>query len=304
MPIRIYGLLGPGQSPAFWHDSVRSHLPDAHFTATATVAEWIRCCEHGLPDVMVIDLSVPGAGNLIGDAHICRPDHHLLALVPADFFWPSAWPAPAAKLKAPWSTTTALAALHQVMDLAAAALPPPHPDPHPDRVIHHGEAEDEHLVWLESVPRILVVDDNAMILRFAEAALASEFPDHAVITVETGREGLDCARHLHPRLILLDYALPDFNGDSFARQLRDDPQIAAIPVVMMSGYNDLMLDAAQHHPNVVGTLNKPFKAADLFQVLRRAMAFVPPPPVAFRPLSELTTRILRQQRPLQPPGTT
>ena len=124
-----------------------------------------------------------------------------------------------------------------------------------------------------------------------------------MITVETGREGMDCARHLHPRLILLDYSLPDFNGDSFAQQLRSDPALATTPVVLMSGYNEKFQDVAIRHPNVVGTLAKPFKAEDLFPVLRHAMVYKPPAPSPLRPLSEMTTRILRQQRPLVPPAS-
>lgn len=301
MPTRIFCLLASPDEAQGWQLLAKKRGAEADFFATTSVTALVQACGGEPPEVLVVDLAVPGAPDLISDVQISRPDHHLLALTDEGHFWPSALPAPAARLRKPFTMEHAAAALDQVIELAQAAEAPPAPAVETGHVIHQGETGEEHLEWLQAVPRLLVVDDNAMILRFAEAALAREFPDHAVITVETGREGMDCARHLHPRLILLDYSLPDFNGDSFAEQLRSDPELATTPVVLMSGYNEKLQDVAVTHPNVVGTLAKPFKAEDLFRVLRRAMAFKPPAPSPLRPLGEMTTRILRQQRPLVPP---
>jgi|GEM_PF-3447401 len=302
MPIEIVCLLESPHDPEQWKAWVVAQDAAAGVWSGGSVAGLMQHCGDHAPDVLVVDLAVEGAVDWIRDAHICRPGHHVLALVDAEHAWPAELPAPAAKLKRGAESGQAVAALARVLELARSAVLPVLPRPPSGHVLHRGEAQDEHLEWLQAVPRILVVDDNALILRFAEAALAREFPDHAVITVETGREGMDCARHLHPRLILLDYALPDFNGDSFAEQLRTEADLASIPVVLMSGYGEKLQETAVAHPNVVGTLAKPFRAEEMFQVLRRAMALRPPPPCPHRSLAEQTTRILRQQRPLLPSG--
>ncbi len=80
--------------------------------------------------------------------------------------------------------------------------------------------------------RILVVDDvatNRMILR---AKLTAAYYD--VTLAENGREALEKAAKTLPDLILLDVMMPDMDGFEVCRILKDDPQTAHIPVVMVT----------------------------------------------------------------------
>jgi CheY-like chemotaxis protein len=293
MPMTILILGAHEDSRAMWTAVVRELTPGSVVFSTGSLVEAQRWSGEHQPAVLIVDMGIPGTMDLLADAHIVRTDHHVLILVPPGFDPGKAYPGSVRRLLLPVSLSTLREAIQQVLDLAAA-IASPRVDAHPeDRIVHHGEVEEHHLDHLQTVPRILVVDDNAMVLRFVETALGREFPDHAIITVETGLEGMDCARHLHPRLVLLDYALPDFNGDAFAQHMRADPELATTPIVLMSGYAEELRDVAVSHPNVVGTLTKPFKTEALFQVLRRAMAFKPPAPSERRQFSEMTTRIIR-----------
>lgn len=55
-----------------------------------------------------------------------------------------------------------------------------------------------------------------------------------VLTAPTGREGLQVVLQVNPRLILLDYMLPDMNGLDVLRWLRNNEYSRDIPIIMLS----------------------------------------------------------------------
>ena len=79
---------------------------------------------------------------------------------------------------------------------------------------------------------ILVVDDDAatrdLLARFLERE------GFAVAVAEDGRRGLELARSLRPRAILLDVTLPHMDGWAVLRALRADAEIGATPIVMVT----------------------------------------------------------------------
>jgi DNA-binding response OmpR family regulator len=52
----------------------------------------------------------------------------------------------------------------------------------------------------------------------------------------TAREGLVLARQERPCVILLDLMLPDLDGQAFRRQQQRDPDVAGIPVIVVSAH--------------------------------------------------------------------
>jgi PAS domain S-box-containing protein len=79
---------------------------------------------------------------------------------------------------------------------------------------------------------ILVVDDDAnqreLITRFLERK------GFAVRTAIDGKSGLELARELRPRAILLDVLMPQMDGWSVLAHLKADPELAPIPVVLVT----------------------------------------------------------------------
>ncbi len=80
--------------------------------------------------------------------------------------------------------------------------------------------------------KILVVDDNPAVLLGLEHALRSA--GHDVVEARTGAECLRKARETSPDLALLDAVLPDIHGVELCRQLKRDPELAHIFVVLLS----------------------------------------------------------------------
>jgi CheY-like chemotaxis protein len=83
-------------------------------------------------------------------------------------------------------------------------------------------------------PSILVVDDDSAVRRAVARFLRAEGMD--VLEAANGEEGLkQLRRGAAVSAILLDLRMPVMDGWTFRREQRQDPAIADIPVVIMSG---------------------------------------------------------------------
>jgi CheY-like chemotaxis protein len=80
--------------------------------------------------------------------------------------------------------------------------------------------------------KILVIDDEQTVRDLMRRFLAREGFD--VVTAQGGEEGLALARQLHPALITLDVLMPGLDGWSVLQALKADPELAEIPVVMLT----------------------------------------------------------------------
>jgi CheY-like chemotaxis protein len=79
---------------------------------------------------------------------------------------------------------------------------------------------------------ILVIDDDAAV-RDLMARFVGKMGLQAVCA-ETGEEGIRLARELRPRVITLDVILPGLNGWDVLEKLKADPELASIPVIVIT----------------------------------------------------------------------
>jgi len=80
--------------------------------------------------------------------------------------------------------------------------------------------------------KVLVVEDDVLISRMYKKVFQSE--RYEVFVAENGQVGLDLARTIEPTIILLDILMPKLNGMQMLQQLKADPKIAKIPVVILT----------------------------------------------------------------------
>jgi len=83
----------------------------------------------------------------------------------------------------------------------------------------------------QGLPRVLVADDNADLREYARHLLE---PHYDVEVVADGRAALEAARARRPELVVSDVMMPHLDGFGFIRELRADPGLAAIPVILLS----------------------------------------------------------------------
>ena len=89
---------------------------------------------------------------------------------------------------------------------------------------------------------VLVIDDDRTQLDLTSRFLERE--GFAASTAADGATGLSLARRLRPRAILLDVAMPGMDGWSVLTKLKADPELAAIPVVMVTFFSERGLAAS------------------------------------------------------------
>jgi DNA-binding NarL/FixJ family response regulator len=93
------------------------------------------------------------------------------------------------------------------------------------------------------LPRILIADDSAL-LRTALRGLFSDMGDYEIIEAETGTEAVAKAEASIPSVIILDFAMPEMDGLSATRVLRN--RLPEIPIVMYTmHYTEQLSEAAQ-----------------------------------------------------------
>jgi len=120
--------------------------------------------------------------------------------------------------------------------------------------------------------KIVVVDDTEMLLIFVEDILATADPELQIATALSASEGLREIERIVPDLVLLDYSLPDFNGDELCDRLLENERTAHVPVLMMSGHVPEMNAAAARLPNVIAKIEKPFLSDAFVDLVRQTLA--------------------------------
>ena len=109
---------------------------------------------------------------------------------------------------------------------------------------------------------VLVIDDEASQRELLTRFLTRQH--FAVRTAAEGRSGLELARSLQPRVILLDVMMPDIDGWAVLKALKGDPVTAKIPVVIVSFVAEAKLGAAL---GAAETMAKPVDWAKLKALL-------------------------------------
>lgn len=101
---------------------------------------------------------------------------------------------------------------------------------------------------------ILIVDDEYLIADILGFALEDE--GFLVEKASNGHKALDALKEKRVELVITDYMMPLLNGEELARAIREELQLADLPVILMSG-----AQANQGHicPELfVAVFDKPF----------------------------------------------
>src|SRR5581483_2801952 len=114
-------------------------------------------------------------------------------------------------------------------------------------------------------PRVLVVDDDEVIRGFLREALEDDGYD--VEVAGDGREALAVVDRWRPDLILLDLMMPEMDGWTFRAELRRHPDLAEIPVIVLSAVRDLGARAAALE--AAALVAKPFDLDRLLETIGR-----------------------------------
>ena len=121
-----------------------------------------------------------------------------------------------------------------------------------------------------SKKRILVVEDEESLLKLESILLTSK--GYSVTGVMDGKAALASINASPPDLVILDVMLPGIDGFEVCRQIKGNPVLQHIPVVMLTAKKsagDLNLGA---EAGADAYLTKPFKSAMVMEVIGNLLA--------------------------------
>lgn len=119
---------------------------------------------------------------------------------------------------------------------------------------------------MELEKEILLVEDDFDVRDMMTIFLESE--GYQVAAAANGQEAIDHLSHSRPPcLILLDLMMPVMNGWEFRQRQQQDPNLARIPVIVISADNNVREKAA--HLGAASYLAKPIDFDALLEVIRR-----------------------------------
>ena len=115
---------------------------------------------------------------------------------------------------------------------------------------------------------VLIIEDEADVLNFASRVL--ELEGYHVLQAKDGDEGLGLARESQIALVLLDLRLPGHDGWAVLQQMKAEPALSAIPVVVFTASAGLPQRERALSMGAADYLVKPLSATNL----NRAVASV------------------------------
>jgi len=118
--------------------------------------------------------------------------------------------------------------------------------------------------------RVLICDDDLHILRAAEFKLR-----RAGLEVTCAHDGLEAWERIQaekPDLLVTDCQMPRLDGLTLARRLSEDPELADLPVVMLTAKGfELARRNETGCENLVAILAKPFSPRELLRCIEQVL---------------------------------
>lgn len=119
--------------------------------------------------------------------------------------------------------------------------------------------------------RIVCIEDDPQIIELVRMILGRK--GYQVIGAAGGQEGLTLVQVQRPDLILLDLMMPDLDGWEVYRRLKEDPVLAAVPVIVVTARaQDIDRVLGLHVAHVDDYLTKPFTPKQLTDSVERILS--------------------------------
>ena len=117
--------------------------------------------------------------------------------------------------------------------------------------------------------KILYIEDIQDNITLVEKIVTAR--GHDFSCARNAETGLELAVQSHPDLILLDLGLPDADGQTLSVWLRGNPEVSAIPIVVLTAWPEEVAQHTVQAYNLNGYLCKPFNMRDLLQIIDKAL---------------------------------
>jgi CheY-like chemotaxis protein len=123
------------------------------------------------------------------------------------------------------------------------------------------------------VKKVLIVDDNSDVLEIVSELVSAT--GYRPITAASGSEAIEKAKADMPDVILLDINMPDMDGWTVLRRLKEEGLTEKIKVMMLTATADIGTDIFGLQDVVSGYIRKPFTNSELGERLRAVLEKAP-----------------------------
>ncbi len=125
---------------------------------------------------------------------------------------------------------------------------------------------------------LLLADDSVTIQKVVGISFASE--DITLITVDNGTAAVAKAKEVRPDIVLADVVMPGLNGYEVCRQIKADPSLRHVPVLLLTGTFEAFDEARAREAGSDGHITKPFEAQALVDLVNARLSASAPAPSA------------------------
>jgi CheY-like chemotaxis protein len=119
------------------------------------------------------------------------------------------------------------------------------------------------------LPKILIADDEDALRFLAHETLEGE--EAEILEATDGEEALEIARREHPRMILLDVAMPGLTGFEVCELLKADPATRDIVIVMLTAHGQTKDRERAEESGADHFMTKPFSPVQLLKLVAQIL---------------------------------
>lgn len=120
---------------------------------------------------------------------------------------------------------------------------------------------------MSKISKILIVDDDETYINSLKRILSNYIvktggPHVEIFTANNGLDGMNKAKHINPDIIFMDYLMPEIDGVTIMKQLKNNHNTKDIFIVLMS---------AERYVDTRGCtfLKKPIRAHEIDEIVRK-----------------------------------
>lgn len=127
------------------------------------------------------------------------------------------------------------------------------------------------MVKKRKVETILIVEDEAEVRNFASRVL--ELEGYHILQAKDSEMGVMLVKEVPVSLVLLDLRLPEHNGWEVLEQIKSEPELSEIPVIVFTASAEVSPRERAFEMGATDYLVKPLSAAKLRRTVARALSW-------------------------------
>lgn len=123
---------------------------------------------------------------------------------------------------------------------------------------------------VSSSKKILIVEDEPNVRNFVKVYL--EFEGYQVVEAKNGKEGLEQVKAEQPDLVVTDIMMPEMDGVTFYKTLRQDEKTKSLPVIVLTVKDEFEDIKFAYLIGVDEYVTKPFDPQHLVRKIKEILA--------------------------------